>query len=59
MLKILGVNEVESILTERGDIEVNCDFCNKHYVFDAVDAAEIFNEKAVLIETDSENKTAH
>ncbi len=60
MLKILGTDEVESILTERGHIEVNCDFCNKQYVFDAVDAAEIFNEKAVFVESGiSKNNTAH
>jgi molecular chaperone Hsp33 len=41
MLRLLGKQEVESILVELGKIEVNCDFCNKHYSFDAVDAAQI------------------
>ncbi len=41
MLRLLGKQEVESILTELDKVEVNCDFCNKQYVFDAVDAAQI------------------
>ncbi len=41
MLRLLGKQEVEGILAELGKIEVNCDFCNKHYSFDVVDAAQI------------------
>ncbi|NOL49532.1 Hsp33 family molecular chaperone HslO [Pelistega europaea] len=50
MLKMLGSSEVESILSERPNITVNCDFCGKPYVFDAIDCAGLFvatgNEKA-------------
>ena len=42
MLRSLGVQEVESILTERDQVEVACDFCGVQYRFDAVDAAAIF-----------------
>ena len=42
MIRGLGREEAESILAERGDIEVGCDFCGKQYRFDAVDAAQIF-----------------
>ncbi|MET0310958.1 MAG: Hsp33 family molecular chaperone HslO [Burkholderiaceae bacterium] len=42
MIRSLGVEEAESILAERPDIEVGCDFCGKQYRFDAVDAAQIF-----------------
>ncbi|MES2632354.1 MAG: Hsp33 family molecular chaperone HslO [Pseudomonadota bacterium] len=42
MIRGLGVQEAESILEERGDIEVGCDFCGQQYRFDAVDAAQIF-----------------
>ena len=42
MIRGLGVEEAESILAERGDIEVGCDFCGKQYRFDAVDTAQIF-----------------
>ncbi|MBU3724824.1 MAG: Hsp33 family molecular chaperone HslO [Burkholderiaceae bacterium] len=42
MLRTLGTEEIESILAEQGQVEVNCDFCNTHYAFDAVDCAELF-----------------
>lgn len=42
MLRLLGSEEVASILEERGAVEVNCEFCNRHYRFDPVDAAQIF-----------------
>ena len=43
MLQGLGEQETRSILTERGAVEVRCDFCNRAYVFDAVDVAQLFN----------------
>ena len=43
MLQGLGESETRSILTERGEVEVRCDFCNRAYVFDAVDVAQLFN----------------
>ena len=42
MLRNLGAEEAESILAEREDIEVGCEFCGQQYRFDAVDAAQIF-----------------
>ena len=55
MLRLLGMQEVESILAELGKIEVNCDFCNKHYAFDALDISHAFSENAVFLD----NKTNH
>src|SRR5882757_4415661 len=43
MLQGLGEAETRSILAERGEVEVRCDFCNRAYVFDAVDVAQLFN----------------
>jgi len=43
MLQGLGETETRSILAERGEVEVRCDFCNRAYVFDAVDVARLFN----------------
>lgn len=48
MLQMLGKSEVESILAEQERIEVNCDYCNKLYAFDAVDAAALFISKNAL-----------
>ncbi|MDF1486514.1 Hsp33 family molecular chaperone HslO [Ramlibacter sp. H39-3-26] len=44
MIRGLGLEEAESIIAERGDIEVGCEFCGAQYRFDAVDAAQIFTE---------------
>ena len=42
MLRGLGEAEVQSILAERGNVEVGCDFCGAQYQFDSVDAARLF-----------------
>ena len=42
MLQGLGEVETHSVLAERGTVEVRCDFCNRAYVFDAVDVAQLF-----------------
>jgi molecular chaperone Hsp33 len=44
MLQGLGETETRSVLAERGEVEVRCDFCNRAYVFDAVDVAQLFNQ---------------
>ena len=46
MLKGLGREEIDSVLAERGDVEVGCDFCGLQYSFDAVDVGELFSDKA-------------
>jgi molecular chaperone Hsp33 len=42
MLRALGEAEARSVLEERGDIQVSCDFCNRAFVFDAVDVEQLF-----------------
>jgi molecular chaperone Hsp33 len=42
MLRALGAEEIRSIIAERGKVEVQCDFCNRSYEFDAVDAEALF-----------------
>lgn len=37
----LGREELESILMERPEIEVDCEFCGRHYVFDRVDVERL------------------
>ncbi|MBO1016216.1 Hsp33 family molecular chaperone HslO [Achromobacter sp. SD115] len=46
MLRTLGQEEVDSILAERGQVEVSCDFCGKPYKFDSVDCATLFSSSA-------------
>ena len=42
MLRMLGREEVQSIIEERRSVEVDCEFCGRHYAFDAVDAEQVF-----------------
>ncbi|HZP93893.1 MAG TPA: Hsp33 family molecular chaperone HslO [Burkholderiales bacterium] len=42
MLRMLGREEVQSILSERGKVDVECEFCGRKYSFDAVDAEQVF-----------------
>lgn len=42
MLKGLGRAEIDSVVAERGEVEVGCDFCGAMYRFDAVDVGGLF-----------------
>lgn len=42
MLKMLGRDEIDSAIAELGSLSIDCDFCGQHYVFDAVDCAQLF-----------------
>jgi len=42
MLKMLGYAEVKSILEEKQQVDVRCQFCNHYYGFDAVDIEQLF-----------------
>ena len=42
MLRMLGYAEVRSILEERDTVEVTCEFCNRAYRYDSVDAEQLF-----------------
>jgi molecular chaperone Hsp33 len=46
MLRSLGVEEVQSVLAEQGQVEVACDFCGVQYHFDPIDAAQLFTSMA-------------
>lgn len=47
MLLALGRDEVDSILAERGEVEITCDFCSARYAFDAVDVGQLFASGAM------------
>lgn len=48
MLRMIGREEVDGILAERGDVEVHCEFCNERYVFDSVDVDAVFKDLAAI-----------
>lgn len=41
-LKLVGKNELLDVIEERGQIDVNCQFCNTHYRFDSADVEALF-----------------
>ncbi|SFC69187.1 molecular chaperone Hsp33 [Polaromonas sp. OV174] len=46
MLRGLGTAEIESIIAERGKVDVACEFCGEQYAFDPVDAAQLFTSQS-------------
>ena len=44
LLRSLGRDEVDAVLADEGVVEVTCEFCNRVYRVDAVDAAALFHE---------------
>lgn len=44
MLQLLGLAEVRSILDEQGSVQIQCDFCHKHYVVDEQEAMALFDD---------------
>jgi molecular chaperone Hsp33 len=46
-LRALGRVEVDAMIDEMGAIDVTCEFCNRDYSFDAVDARELFADAVV------------
>lgn len=43
-LRLLGRTDVGSLIEERGSVEARCEFCNRQYRFDPVDAEGLFSE---------------
>ena len=44
VLKTVSVEEIDTILAEDGKIDMHCDYCGSHYLYDAVDVANIRND---------------
>lgn len=44
VINILGEKEAQELLEEQGKIDIRCDFCNKEYLFDAIDVAMLFHK---------------
>lgn len=50
MLQMLGKPELDSIIEERGAIQVHCEYCNTEYNFDPVDAGALFHADGTAVE---------
>ena len=46
VLRSLGQEEVRSVIAEQGSVTVTCEFCQKPYKFDPIDAEQLFAEAA-------------
>ena len=46
VLRSLGQEEVRSVIAEQGAVTVTCEFCQRPYKFDAIDAEQLFTEMA-------------
>jgi molecular chaperone Hsp33 len=42
VLRMLGRDEIHSILDEQGSVNVDCEFCGSRYEFDRIDAEQLF-----------------
>jgi molecular chaperone Hsp33 len=42
VLRSLGVEEVRSVIAEQGAVTVTCEFCQRPYKFDSIDAEQLF-----------------
>ena len=51
-LKLLSNNELRDIIAERGSIDIDCQFCNSQYSFDAADVEQICLEKSAKQKTE-------
>ena len=47
-LRALGRHELEDMLTERSNLEVICEFCGEHYLFDKIDVETLLTEESAL-----------
>lgn len=52
-LRMLGSDEIESILEQEESITVNCEFCNQQYKFDCVDAKHILMADVIPVTSKS------
>ncbi|MCC2624545.1 MAG: redox-regulated molecular chaperone Hsp33 [Burkholderiales bacterium] len=57
VLRSLGKEEADMILSDEGVIRITCDFCNMVYIFDAPDVALIF--ESLCADMDSISKSIH
>jgi molecular chaperone Hsp33 len=46
LLRALGEEEIRGIVAERGAVQARCEFCNRAYEFDAIDAEQLFRAHA-------------
>lgn len=46
-LKLLGIKELREIIVESGTIDMDCQFCKSHYIFNSQDVEKIYADKDI------------
>ena len=59
MLKMLGEEEVNSLLAEQNEVATTCEFCGQVYKFDAVDCKQVFASSNLSAGVQSATQTKH
>lgn len=59
MLIALGRQEVEDMITERGCVEVDCEFCNRHYRLESDACRKLFVEPDEITDEEKTKKQLH
>ena len=59
MLMMLGEPEIKTAVAELGRLDINCDFCGKHYGFDAVDCTQLFVAATIVEGIDTPSVSQH
>jgi len=54
-LRAMGREELQSIILERNDIEVGCEFCGARYVFDPIDVETLLANEALVHESQTKH----
>lgn len=44
VVTVLGEADAKKLLEEKGHVDINCDFCNRHFKFDAIDITLLFKK---------------
>jgi molecular chaperone Hsp33 len=44
----MGEQEITSLMEKEGQVGVNCDFCNRRYMYDCVDITALFSQSPRL-----------
>ena len=54
-LRALGREELESLLQEHGSIQVGCEFCGEHYLFDRVDVETLLSNESMSNQSETKH----
>lgn len=52
MLRTLGQAEIDSVIADMGSVQVQCEYCNSRYEFDAVDVRQLFASTEIALNID-------